>query len=101
MVRAAMSTGDGGSFWPDGVSVNEAPNDLVTAFAHAAYIISSSENLMEGEAPPDWMWAFPTELEAHFERVKRDRDKKYGRGGGDDESGGEWVSNSYAEELRR
>jgi hypothetical protein len=103
MIRMAVSTGDGSVLWPQGVtSIQECPNDLVMAVAHANYIISTSEQLMEGEHPPHWMWAFADELQAHFERIKRKRDEKFGRGSSsDDEEPPEgWSQNELARNLR-
>lgn len=98
-----MSTGDGSSMWPEGCNtVDEVPNDLLSAFSHACYILRASENFMEDEQPPDWVWAFPEELEAHFERIKRERKKKFGgdKGQSDDSEDSGWVQNEYAKNLR-
>lgn len=98
-----MATGDGSLLWPEGcTSIQQVPHDLVAAYHHATYILKTSEALMEEEMPPDWMWAFPEELETHFERIKRERDKRFGGGGNskDDPLPDGWVQNEYAKDLR-
>lgn len=99
----ATASGNGAALWPRGVqSLQDCPNDLVVAVGHAEFILARSADLMEGEHPPHWMWAHDEELQAHFERVKRDRDKKFGGGSknDDDEPPEGWVQNEFAEGLR-
>lgn len=99
MVRVAKVVGDRSLLWPKWCNgVDEVPADLVQAIAHAVFIINASENLMEGEQPEDWKWAFDDEIAAHFENVKRQREKRMKSGsssdGFDDDAG--WAQNEYA-----
>lgn len=48
--------------------------------------------------PPQWMWHCDKELDVWFERVKEEREEKYGRGAGDKDSDG---SSSVQNELAR
>ena len=105
MVKLAMATGQGSAIWPQGVtSITECPNDLVMALMHANFIIEASANLMEDEDMPDWKWAFSDLVQAHFERIKEAREKKFGgkKSSNDDadEPPGGWLENEYARNLR-
>lgn len=97
-----MTTGNGAAMWPKGVShIEDCPNDLVMAVAHAEYILNTSSNLMEGEHPPHWKWAFADELDVHFERVKRKREEKFSsKKQEDEEPANGWAQNEYARNLR-
>lgn len=103
MVRLAETTGDRTLIWPSWCNgIDEVPYELFAAASHASYVLAASATLMEEEQPPQWMWAFDTEISTHFERVKRERDKKYKRkSGDDDEAPGEWKQNELAANLRR
>lgn len=103
MVRMAMTGGDGSAMWPqDCKAMQDVPNDLVMAVAHAQYILRSSEQLMEDEHPPHWKWAFQDEINAHFERLKRKREAKYsGKSTSDDEEpAGGMAQNELTRNLR-
>jgi hypothetical protein len=89
--------------WPKGVtSYDECPNDLAMATIHATFILNSMENLMEGEEMAEWKWAFPEEVETHFERIKEARKKKFGSSDNsrDDDPPGGMVQNELARNLR-
>jgi hypothetical protein len=102
MIKMASTGGNQSVMWPKGVThITDCPNDLVMATAHAQYILAASSQLMEEEHPPHWKWAFPEELNAHFERVQRKRDEKFGNKKQDDDEPAEgWVQNDYARNLR-
>lgn len=77
---------------PSGVTkFSEAPNDLVTGIQHASTVLSWHENLSGDETPPRWMWPFADELDAHFEGVQQEREKKYSSSSGGDS--GDLVEN--------
>lgn len=48
------------------------------AVNHALRILEWQENLSEDEMPPEWMWPIEDALTSWFEKVKEDREKKYG-----------------------
>jgi hypothetical protein len=53
--------------------------------SRAVLILSWQENLTKDETPPRWMWALDEDLNEHFQRVKEERDRKYGTGSDDDD----------------
>lgn len=73
-----MATGSGHLLWPRATSVEDVPHDFVVALDQAIKINSWFENLSSDEIPPSWMWPLDWELHDHFQRVKEERDKKYG-----------------------
>lgn len=71
------------------------------AVQHADLICSWQEALPRDEMPPRWMWPFPDELAVWFERVEREREKKYKTGGRSEPDGFsvEDGDNEYATEA--
>lgn len=71
---------------------------------HAFRILSWQENLSSDESPPAWMWPLDWEIEAWFEKVKIEREKKYGGGksssSSDSEPEGLFDDNLYFERLK-
>lgn len=92
------------SLWPNGVStVEDLPNDLVLAIAHAQRVCSWQENLPSDEMPPRWMWSVDHELQSWFERVAEEREEKYGSkvdSGGNTVDTGLMQSNEFAARMR-
>ena len=81
MVRIAR--GDITTLLPDGVTLREAPADLVLAIQHASSILNWNENLPEKEVPPRYLWPFPDEIDAWFGEVKIARDQERNSTGGE------------------
>lgn len=76
-------------------SIEDIPNDLAVAFAHAAQVIRWEQTLDKGEMPPEWMWPFPDDLNLWFEDVQAARDERASPNSdaGDD---GDMVENDLA-----
>lgn len=71
------------------------------AISHANWILDASENLAdESERPKHWMWAHDELMEAHFERVRKAREEKYG-GKKKEEESENMMANELAEQYRR
>lgn len=82
----------------------EIPHELSISIAHSLVIDSWFEHLPTDERPPEWMWPLPWEVEQWFDRVEKERDKKYGSSGdGTDDNIVEpdLEPNVYAEALRQ
>lgn len=56
---------------------------------------------MSDEMPPQWKWPFEEELALHFERVQRERDAKYNKGGSSNDDDGTGIQNEYAERFKK
>lgn len=73
--------------------------------SRAALIVAWQDNLPSDEMPPRWMWTLDDDLNAHFERIKEERDKKYGTGSSDDDdddrSSGPMLKNELAQNRGR
>lgn len=54
---------------------------------------------MSEEMPPEWMWPLDDEIERWFNRVKADRDEKYGTKDSSS-SNGSGMQNEYAKGMR-
>jgi len=66
---------------PDGIDdVRDIPHLLFNAIRRALVFLSFSD-LPQDEQPPHRIWLDDEALNSHFERVKRERDAKYGTGG--------------------
>jgi hypothetical protein len=65
---------------------------------HVDRILNWQENLASEEMPPAWMWSLDDDLEDWFDRVKADRDEKYGRNSSDDWGG---IKNEWAPMIGR
>ena len=95
------------SILPEGMNLTNMPNDLFLVMEHALRILSWQENLTSDECPPSWMWGLDWEIEAWFDKVKIDRDRKYGKtpkpGDSDfnDEGGGMFEENVYFDRVKR
>lgn len=69
-----MTSGDGAFLWPKGCnSIEEIPQDLASAIAHATFIVHLQKQMHSDEMPPQWMWPFSDELEEWFEAVEEKR----------------------------
>jgi hypothetical protein len=95
---AARATGSGHLLWPQGTTIESAPADFIVALDQAITITNWLDNLSSDELPPRWMWHLDWELEIHFEKVKAERDKKYGL---NTTQGDDWVENEYAARFRK
>ena len=98
----------GSEILPEGFTLQNMPNDLFTAIEQATRVISWQENLTSDECPPRWMWHLDWELETWFEKIKIERERKYGSKGpkpGDpdynDEGDAMFEENVYFERLKR
>lgn len=96
-VRIARDLGGIGSLLPPGVdSLDDCPFPLFDAIQRGLIILSWDE-LPRDERPARRIWGDDEALIAHFERVERERDQKYGLNG----SGGvdDPVENAAARSL--
>lgn len=50
---------------------------------HAQTVLYWQENLTEEEMPPAWMWPFSSETEPWFDRIRAERQERYGIGRGE------------------
>lgn len=79
---------------------------MFLAIEHAVRIVSWQENLPPDECPPAWMWPLDWEIEEWFEKVKIERDKKFGKNksidpsDGGEESSDMWTENVYFDQLK-
>jgi len=73
-----MKTGGAGILFPEGTSIETAPYEFMVALDQAVTVHGWMENLQKDELPPVWMWTLDTEIKIWFEKVKRERDEKYG-----------------------
>lgn len=69
-------------------SIEEVPNDLLTAITHANRVLYWQENLDADEMPPQWMQPFDSELAGWFERITEERAQSHGASG---DGGGEGM----------
>jgi len=91
---------------PAGLTVENAPSDLISAIDQALKILSWQENLPSDEMPPRWMWHLDWELEAHFTKIKNERDRKFAQpssssDSGDHEEGDMWDDNAFSARFKR
>lgn len=86
--------------WPLGTTAETVPADFIAALDQAVKITNWFENLAPDEIPPQWMWPFDWELEAHFDRVKEARDKKYNTNDSAEPDGEQWEENQYAARFK-
>lgn len=83
-VRLARDCGDVSRLFPPDVdSLVDMPYTVHDAINRALTILSWEELPLD-ERPPHAIWNDPEELQAHFKRVQRERDRKYGTGDSDD-----------------
>ena len=64
-------------------------------------ILNWMENLPSDEMPDHWKWHLDWEIASHFEKVKEDRDRKYGTNKSSSDSGTEqYEENAYATRFK-
>lgn len=103
MAATTKQTGSGHLMWPEGKNVETISNDLFLVIEHSLRIISWQENLPSDECPPAWMWHLDWELETWFDKIKKDRENKYGTSSSssnDDNSGAMFEENVYFERMK-
>lgn len=99
-MSSARATGSGHLIWPKGTTIESVPHDFVTALDQAIRVCSWMENLPSDEMPPSWMWPLDWELKTHFDRVKEERDRKFGSSAGSDSGDLEDADNVYAARFK-
>ena len=87
MVSTAKANGTGHLLWPEGKDAVTIHNEMFVAIEHAHRVLSWQENLPSDEVPANWKWHLDWEIEAHFEKVKIERDRKYNKGGSSSDGG--------------
>lgn len=80
MASTVKSLGTGEKLWPDGSNSENVPNDLFVAIEHCTRVLNWQENLFGDEMPPGWMWHLDWEIEAWFEKLKIERERKHNNG---------------------
>ncbi len=100
-----MGKATGSEIIPEGLTLLSIPNDLFVAIEHASRVLSWQENLASDECPPSWMWNLDWEIESWFEKVKIERERKYGTNSKSSTSGDEddalFEENVYFERMKR
>lgn len=77
-VRIAKSYGDVSALFPPGIDrLTDLPYTHFEALMTAT-VITGWDELAEEEQPSRDIWLHPEKLKAHFDKVKKDRDAKYG-----------------------
>lgn len=84
MARIAQESGGLAVLLPKGVSVIDAPWEVIAAIEHSNTVLSWFKNLSSDETPPRWMLPFPDELDEWFSEVELARQAKYGSDDNDD-----------------
>jgi hypothetical protein len=103
-VRIARDFGTVSELFPPGVAnVRDLPWRLFDAIRMALVFIGFEE-LEKEERPPKKIWLDDEKLEAWFQQVEKNRERKYGgkgKGDSDETLEGESVQNRAAESLIR
>jgi hypothetical protein len=98
-VRLARDLGTVSALLPEGIThLADLPYRLFYAI-HSALTYLGFEEMPKEERPPKRIWQDDKALRAHFAQVERERERKYGNGGGGSQAVDDPVHNDAADSL--